>query len=1479
VTQSFPAASNQTTTFTWDRQDAYGRTLQGAQPITVRIGYVYLADYLEPAALERSFAMASSTGVAINQSSAFPGVAAWQTWQGTIGTWDARAQGLGGWSLNVHHAYDPLGRELYLGDGTKRSAEGRRIITTVAGSGSSAGGSGDGGPATQARLSGPTGVAIGPDGSLFIAEQASANQTGNRIRRVDLHGIITTVAGTGIGGYSGDGGPATQARLSAPSGVAVGPDGSLFIADSGNGRIRRVRPDGMIMTVAGNGTSGSGGDGGLATQAQLGPSFGVAVGPDGSLFIPDFSNNRIRRVGPDGIIITLAGGGSIIPFATGVPATQARLFGPIGIAVGSDGSLYSADSGSRRILRVGPDGILTVVAGTGDPGFSGDGGPATQAQLNAPYGVAVGPDGSLYIGDQVNDRIRRVGPDGIITTVAGNGTHGYSGDSGPATQASLSSPAHVAVGPDGSLFFADSSNNRIRRVGTPLPGFSVGDNVIAAEDGSELYIFSSGGRHLRTLHALTGVVLYQFTYDSAGLLIAVTDGNGNVTTIERNASGAPSAIVGPFGQRTTLTVDNNGYLASLTNPTGEATRMSYTAGGLLTNFTDPRGNASQMTYDAQGRLQRDDDAAGGFQTLARTEFTNGYEVTRTTALNRATRYRVERLTTGDQRRVNTSPDGTQTQVQIGINGSRVTTLSDGTITTLLEGPDPRFAMQAPLPKSVTTATGGLTSTVTTERTVSLADPNNPLSLTALTDMVHINGRTYTSSYAAGTRTLTNTTPEGRQSSGTIDTLGHLVQGQVAGLLPTGYTYDARGRLATITQGTGPDERTATFIYNSAGFLETMTDPLGRAVTFAYDAAGRIIRQTLPDDRIIQYSYDASGNLTSVTPPGRPAHVFAYTPVDLQQTYTPPSVSGGGTNQTLYIYNADRQLERITRPDGQVVSFTYDTAGRLGTLALPDGQIGYTYNATTGQLTRITATNGGTLSYSYTGALLTQTTWAGEVVGTVDRSYDNDFRVSTLSVNGGTPITFHYDNDSLLTQAGTLTLSRNPQNGLLTGTTLGNVTDTVGYNTFGELAGYAAAASGTPLYTAQYTRDTLGRISQKSETIGGVTDTFTYDYDVAGRLTSVGKNGTVVATYTYDANGNRLTGPGLSTPPIYDDQDRLTQYGATTYSYTVNGELHSEVTGGQTTNYEYDGLRNLKSVTLPNGTSIAYVIDGNNWRIGKKVNGALVQGFLYQNTLNPVAELDGSNNVVSRFIYASRANVPDYIIKSGVTYRIIADHLGSPRLVVDVATGTIAQRMDYDEFGNVILDTNPGFQPFGFAGGLYDRDTKLTRFGARDYDAETGRWTAKDPLLFDGGDTNLYGYVLNDAVNSIDPTGELRIGPFNFPWGGNTQPKNTSPEKAPSQWHPGSSTSSTDEFIRAGQAVDKQIAPGKRAPWWRRPFKGGKGFGFIGWAPGILEDIDRFRRAFQCGRTYAEQLDIDFRDEPEILTPWGLLPNPSYSGEA
>jgi len=190
----------------------------------------------------------------------------------------------------------------------------------------------------------------------------------------------------------------------------------------------------------------------------------------------------------------------------------------------------------------------------------------------------------------------------------------------------------------------------------------------------------------------------------------------------------------------------------------------------------------------------------------------------------------------------------------------------------------------------------------------------------------------------------------------------------------------------------------------------------------------------------------------------------------------------------------------------------------------------------------------------------------------------------------------------------------------------------------------------------------------------------------------------------------------------------------------------------TTSYSYDAVGNLRRVELSDGRVVEYLIDARNRRVGKKVDGVLAQGWLYRDQLEPVAELDGAGNVVSRFVYATKGHSPDYLLRDGRTYRIVSDHLGSPRLVIDVDTGAVVQAMRFDEWGVVLEDTNPGWQPFGFAGGLLDLDTGLTRFGARDYAAEFGRWTAKDPIGFGGG-LNHFGYVLGDPVNLFDSTGE------------------------------------------------------------------------------------------------------------------------------
>jgi sugar lactone lactonase YvrE len=391
------------------------------------------------------------------------------------------------------------------------------IITTVAGTGV-IGFSGDGGAATSAELFTPNGVAVDGAGNLFIADTQN-----RRIRRVDATtGIITTVAGNGSVGSSGDGGGAVEAELDDPEGVAVDGLGNLYIADTNNYRIRRVDTTGVITTIAGIGTAGLTGDGGAAIAAQLGEPIGVAVDAQGNVYIADSANNRIRRIDATGTITTVAGSGCTQPCVPGFsgdggPATSATLAGPAGVTIDNAGDLYIADTFNQRVRKVDVTGTITTVAGSMNAGFAGDGAAAISAELDEPYAVAIDAAGDIYIADSMNNRIRAVdavtgaiatvagnGLDtagggaatctpldfpqgvkvdarsdlyivdnghvwivdatGVITPFAGNGVTGYSGDAGPATAAELSDPEDVAIDGQGNVYIADSANNRIRRV-------------------------------------------------------------------------------------------------------------------------------------------------------------------------------------------------------------------------------------------------------------------------------------------------------------------------------------------------------------------------------------------------------------------------------------------------------------------------------------------------------------------------------------------------------------------------------------------------------------------------------------------------------------------------------------------------------------------------------------------------------------------------------------------------------------------------------------------------------------------------------------------------------------------------------------------------------------------------------------------------------------------------------------------------------
>jgi sugar lactone lactonase YvrE len=452
------------------------------------------------------------------------------------------------------------------------------IITSFAGSTAIVSGavqlnygySGDGAAADLAELAGPAGVALDSAGNLYIATYAD-----NRIRKVVIStGIISTFAGNSGYGFQGDGGPALNAQLSSPRGIATDSAGNLYLADRWNNRIRKIA-GANITTIAGNGQGNFGGDGSIATSAQLSYPAGVAVDSTGNLYIADLLNNRVRMVTPNGVISTYAGNGLPGFSGDGGAATSAQLNQPSGLAIDSAGNLYIADSNNSAVRMVNPQGIISTIAGTGGTeGYSGDGGAATKATLLAPVGLAVDAQKNLYIADYYGWIRKVTASTGVITTLAGIGSNGYSGDGGPATSAQFYNPLAVAVDTAGNVYVADSNNGAVRMISNGIITTIAGSGILS-------YTGDGGPAALAQFSAINGIAVDAqgniYVADTSNDAIRLFPLGGTVSTIAGNGT------QGYTGDGGTSTV------AELNNPQG----LAVTSSGNV-YFSDTGNNSVRL---------------------------------------------------------------------------------------------------------------------------------------------------------------------------------------------------------------------------------------------------------------------------------------------------------------------------------------------------------------------------------------------------------------------------------------------------------------------------------------------------------------------------------------------------------------------------------------------------------------------------------------------------------------------------------------------------------------------------------------------------------------------------------------------------------------------------------------------------------------------------------------------------------------------
>ncbi|MDH4247732.1 MAG: HYR domain-containing protein, partial [Deltaproteobacteria bacterium] len=507
------------------------------------------------------------------------------------------------WSLDDHHR---LIRGIYLlrGDGDEGGNLAPNIINSFAGP-NTATGSDEGLPVRQAKLFLPRGVAVAPDGSVYLADSGH-----HRVVHFTPQGTVHTVAGyfngtSYTGGYNGDNIPATQAALYNPHDLEIGSDGSLYIVDSSNFRIRRITPDGVIHTIAGNGIRGFSGDGGAAVGAQIGDVGGIGVGPDGAVYIADRSNRRVRAVTISGMIYTVAGNGIPGPTVDGAAAADTFLQQPSDVAIDLRGNLFVTDNDSYSngfVYKIRPDGILNMFAGKGTNSSSsnpyGDNGPALGARFSNAYSVKAAADGSVYVVDVNVGLVRRVSSDGWITTVAGKNAADAptTGDLVPATEVRIAAVTGLGIAPDNTLYLshytASGSDSSVKVV---FPG-TMRTQTVTMPDGSQVvedaarhekYVFDANGRHLHTLDLETGRPLRGFGYTD-GKLTAITDRFGNTVSIARSG-GVPTVIADPFGRATALNVTGSD-LTAVTYADGSGYQFGYLSDtSLMTSKTDPTG--------------------------------------------------------------------------------------------------------------------------------------------------------------------------------------------------------------------------------------------------------------------------------------------------------------------------------------------------------------------------------------------------------------------------------------------------------------------------------------------------------------------------------------------------------------------------------------------------------------------------------------------------------------------------------------------------------------------------------------------------------------------------------------------------------------------------------------------------------------------------------------------------------------------------
>ncbi|MCR8634636.1 fibronectin type III domain-containing protein [Paenibacillus radicis (ex Xue et al. 2023)] len=1372
--KTFSPAPNVTHTLQWDGIDAYARKLIGKHPYKVTVTNHYgLQYYAARSDFEQSFGRLSGSGVVIGAIREFTQIPLSRVWYGSLESPNNPFEqaGVAGWSLDAHHMLNMEANIIYEGDRNKKTMFYNELRNLD----------------IRDRLGNDYGlssdIAPGPGKSLYFIANGR-NETG------DPYQIVARLNNDGTVDKS-DPLPVMDAYRMLSSDLK----GNVYLYSPAKMQIYQKKFDKKNWTVfAGTGKDATNEiiDGSVAAESDLPRIFSIAGAADGNLYftgrILTSPYNILHRISTDGRIQVM---GSSKSGADSGRANNDTIGKSSRVVAGSDGSVYIEDSSysynATRIRKISPDGLITMIAGVSPDDYSTErvidhGVPAKQT-LFSPNKMFIDGEGNLMIEARRYTweaaKLYRINKEGIVEEI--NFDHANAAAKG---FLSLS-----AIDYNGNFIFNNDLKGAFYRVDRSY--FELAE--FPEEDGLSVNVFDRAtGRIMQNVSALSGAELRMFGYDNDGRLLSITERNGNLIRIERDAQGKPTAIVAPGGQRTILEVDGSGELISITNPAGETYRMKY-AGGLLTEYTDPEQGVSQYAYDEFGKLVQAVDPEGGVKTLQKAYINNGNIVTFTDPSNRKTTY--ETVTAnGKTTHTLTDPSGYKTVTEKIAEQSETATLPDGTKVSKKFGTDPRMGKNTPFVAELTyTSPDGKVTNFKEERSAVMTSNNELVSYKVRHTL---NGDVSTIEYVRASHKFTDTTAGGTVTETYLDAWDRVskVAWPGADLFPIESFYDSIGRLERVQQG----EKFVQYSYNSQNLIEKETDAFGSVKKYEYDDAGRITSITTPGNRVYRKDYDGLGNFTGLTMPDNSKYVQQFNKRGQFDGFAP---QGSGLWYNPEHDNGGNLVNTVMR-SGRAIDHVLESGEGKRPVGINDADIQrkFTYLGKSDFAKTIESvmpqdsTRSQKIEYGYKGESIDTMVLAGKANASFNYEYDGFFNLTNIGMTVGGAVyntPFQYDKEDNLTKFGPFQFKRGGPLKAVGSMDDGKMDIQVDYDRYGKIDSVTYLLKGSQVYKAHYAYDARDFVTDIIVDSAKGKETTHYEYDLDGQLKGMTRmepgGNAVTEVYSYDVNKNRITSlvnGAAQVVSVYGEHDVLErvgslaytfdvdgflkQRGSDTYSYGVRGELleatvNSAGSGFTTTNSVTGGTYN-QSVTgvtymnaLTNGT-YKYTYDGIGRRVAKEDSQGRKTQYLYGNpeSLHLLTASVDPNGQLSMYYY-NEMGLLIALERGGTRYYVVSDAVGTPQRVLD-SDGAVVKELRYDSYGGLQSDSNPAFVLLiGYAGGLEDRDTGLIRFGFRDYDPVSGRWTARDSVLLESGQTNLYAYVNNNPIMFRDPCGQVCVG--------------------------------------------------------------------------------------------------------------------------